>query len=105
MEWAVSICYYAHTMTKFRPIGAKKIADLGQQIYDERLRKKLERRYKGKIVAIEVESGDYFVGDTIHEATEKGRQKYPDSVFYSVRVGYPAVYSFTPRLPISANNL
>ena len=92
-------------MSKARSIGIGRIADAGQRIYEDRLRRKLEPRYIGKIVAIEVESGDYFVGDTLHEATRKARKEYPDSVFYSVKVGYPAVYSFASRMPISATSL
>jgi hypothetical protein len=65
---------------------------LGKQIYDERLKKILEPSYKGKIVAIEVDSGDYFLGDTVVEAIKKAEEKYPDELFYLVRVGFPAVY-------------
>jgi len=52
----------------------------------------LETRYHGKIVAIEVESGDYFVGETVLEAGRKARAKYPEKVFHFFRVGFPAVY-------------
>jgi len=64
---------------------------LGQQVY-ERLKEELEAKYKGKIAAIEVSSGDYFIGDTVVEAIKKAEEKFPDDVFYIVRVGYPAVY-------------
>lgn len=74
---------------------ASSLAATGQQLYDQRLKAKLEARYTGKIVAIEVQSGDYFIGDTLHEAREKAREKYPDSVFHFVRVGHPAVYQFS----------
>ena len=45
-------------------------------------------------MAIEVESGEYFVGETLTEADAKAREKYPDRVFYVVRVGRPAVYAY-----------
>jgi hypothetical protein len=45
-------------------------------------------------VAIEVESGNYFVGETMTEADAKAREKYPDRVFYIVRVGRPTVYAY-----------
>ncbi len=92
-------------MAKPSQIGAKRIAETGQQIYEEKLKQKLEPRYTGKIVTIEVESGEYFIGDTLQEANQKARQKYPESVFYAVKVGFPAVYSFASRIPISATNL
>lgn len=88
-------------MVKTEPLSAKRIGQVGQQIYGH-LQPKLEPRYTGKIVAIDVESGDYFVGDTLHEAIQKGREKYPNRVFYSVKIGYPAVYSFSSRATVSA---
>ena len=62
----------------------------------------MEPRHKGEIVVIDAESGDYFLGENLHEANEKARKKYPNNVFYAIKVGYPAVYSFNSRRPISA---
>jgi hypothetical protein len=64
-----------------------------EAIYRRKLKAKLEAKYKGRIVAIDVESGDYFVGKTVLDAIEKGRLKYPGKIFYAVRIGYPAVHS------------
>lgn len=64
-----------------------------EAIYRTKLKPKLEGKYKGRIVAIDVESGDYFVGRTVLEAIEKGREKHPGKIFYAVRIGYPAVHS------------
>lgn len=60
-------------------------------IYDT-LRGGLEAHCRGKIVAIEMESGEYFVGDTVLEAGRYARAKHPDKVFHFFRVGFPAVY-------------
>lgn len=64
-----------------------------EAIYRKRLKPKLEKKYKGRIVAIDVDSGDYFLGRTVLEATEKGRKRHPGKIFYAIRVGYPAVHS------------
>ena len=71
----------------------RQIATKGKAIY-QRLQTDLEKEYLGRFVAIEVESGDYFVGETLTEADAKAREKYPDRVFYVVRVGRPAVYAY-----------
>ncbi len=70
-----------------------------QAIYQRKLKSKLEEKYKGRIVAIDVESGDYFVGKTVLDAIEKGRRKHPGKIFYAVRIGYPAVHSLRRLWP------
>jgi hypothetical protein len=70
-----------------------------EAIYRTKLKPKLEGKYKGRIVAIDVESGDYFVGRTVLEAIEKGREKHPGKLFYAVRIGYPAVHSLRSTWP------
>lgn len=90
-------------MVQPKKVNAKRLAEVAQQLYDEKLRPQLEPRYDGKIVVIDAESGDYFMGETLHEANEKARKKYPDNVFYAIKVGYPAVYSFSSRTPVSVN--
>ncbi|MGH8009496.1 MAG: hypothetical protein ACREQ3_21095 [Candidatus Binatia bacterium] len=45
------------------------------------------------MAAIEMESEEIFLGKDVVEATLKGWEKYPDRVFYFVRIGYPAVHS------------
>jgi hypothetical protein len=74
-------------------VDTRQIARKGKAIY-KRLQKELEKNYSGRFVAIEVESGDYFIGETLTEADAKARKKYPDRVFYVVRVGRPAVYAY-----------
>ena len=88
-------------MAKATLPSSKALATSGQAIYDKKLRAKLEPKHNGKIVAIEVESGDYFIGENLNEASLKAKQKYPNNVFYFVRVGYPAVYSFASGATIS----
>jgi hypothetical protein len=44
------------------------------------------------IVAIEPETGEWFLGKDTIEALKKGRKIYPQGVFYLVRVGYPSAH-------------
>ncbi len=66
----------------------------GERLYRTRLRRLLEKTHHGQYVAIEVESGDYFVGKTMGEALAAAEQKYPHKRFYFIRIGYPAAVSF-----------
>jgi len=72
-------------------VDQRRVISGGKEIYN-RIREKLEPEHKGQIVVIEVDSGDYFLGRTVTEATSEARKKHPDKVFYFVRVGFPAVY-------------
>jgi hypothetical protein len=81
-----------------KPINVHAIVKKGEAIYSERLKAKLEKKYFGKMVAIDPDTGDYFIGDTTLEAVKKGRKKHPGTVFHSIRVGYPAAHWIrTPR--------
>ena len=60
----------------------------GERQY-QRLRSKLEPRYKGHILAIEVESGDYALELKVALRAVK---KFPGKKFSFFRIGYPAVH-------------
>lgn len=74
-------------------VDTRQIAEKGKEIY-KKLKDQLEPLYKGKIMVIEVDSGDYFLGNTLTEADTQARTKYPDKVFYGIKIGYPAVYRY-----------
>ena len=65
-----------------------ELARRGQEYYDRVLRAKLEPHHKGKFLALEVETGDYELGDSQLEALDRVEAKHPDSVFYILRIGY-----------------
>ena len=58
----------------------------------KKLKNKLEN-HKGEIIAIETDSGDYFIGKDLDEAAEKAEEKHPDKQFYFIRIGFKYVYS------------
>jgi hypothetical protein len=64
----------------------------GERIYRERLRAVLEPEQVGKFVAIDPQSGQYFLGVSSHEALQAARAALPERVFYLARVGYKAAH-------------
>lgn len=68
------------------------LAESGQRLYDERLRALLEPEQAGRFVAIEPESGRYFLGDTGIAALRAARGALPDKLFYLLRVGHEVAY-------------
>ena len=76
---------------KIRIVDKDEHVDKGKEIY-AKIKAKLEPAHKGEFVAIEVDTGDYFVGKDPIEADEKAREKYPDAVFFLARIGYRAAF-------------
>ncbi len=54
----------------------------------EQLKPQLLPQYKGWMIAIEPESGDYALGKTMTEARIALQQRHPGKVFFFIRVGY-----------------
>ncbi len=68
------------------------LTEKAKKIYTEKYKKVFEKQYKGKIVAIEPESGDCFIGDNTKEAYYKAILKHPDKFFHFIKIGYKGVY-------------
>ena len=66
------------------------VAERAKRIYDGRLRAALEADDAGRFVAIEPESGDYFLADTLDGAVRAARTRHPARTSHVVRVGHPA---------------
>ena len=65
----------------------------GNEIY-ERLRPQIETGNKGKIIAIDIDTGAFEVaGDTL-AASDRLLARYPDAEIWFVRVGQRAVHRF-----------
>ena len=73
----------------------------GERQY-QRLRLKLESRYKGQIVAIEAESGEYVLGKDELQVALKAVKKFPGRKFTFFRIGYPAVQKLPLQLCLPA---
>ena len=54
----------------------------------EKIDKELSSKYKGKIVAIDSDTGDYFLGTSELEAYKKAMKKYPNKKFVFKRIGF-----------------
>ena len=60
-------------------------ANKAQHIW-EKIQPRLKGQ-EGKLVAIEIDSGDYFVGNDTGEVYEKAHKQYPHKKFFLKRVG------------------
>jgi hypothetical protein len=69
---------------------AQEVAERAKQVYEERLRERLESSDHGRFVCIEPGSGDFFLGDTIDEAVNQAIDAYPDCLTHTLRIGHKA---------------
>ncbi|RFP63159.1 MAG: hypothetical protein BJG00_000635 [Limnothrix sp. CACIAM 69d] len=85
-------------MTIRQPRYSKEeFARRGDQIYQTQIRPQVEPGSHGKIVAIDIETGEFEVAEDTMTATRKLRERLPDSQTWVVRVGYRAVHRFGAR--------
>lgn len=70
----------------------KAIAERGEAIYREKYKAAYEAEHLGKFVAIDVASGDAYVGDSAEEVLEEARAKAPKGFFHLIRVGSPGAF-------------
>ncbi len=73
---------------------SESVADRARTIYESRLKSELEPLHRDEFVAIEPESGDYFLGKTLSEAIGASRAKHPEKFAHAFRVGHRAAVHF-----------
>ncbi len=74
-----------------RSADPNDIAERGRALYAEKLRPLLEPKETGRYVVLNVETGEFEMGDDAVTPSEKMRQRFPGTLFYALRVGYPAM--------------
>jgi hypothetical protein len=75
-------------------ITSEEIQRRGETLYNERLRKVVETEENiGRLVAIDVETGDYEVGEDLLAIARRLQSRHPDAALWTQRIGYNAVYA------------
>ena len=76
-------------------IVLSEFAQKGEEIYRSRILPEIsEEKLKGKLVAIDIDSGKYFIDNTSLKAIMQGQREFPNKIFYVKRIGYRAVYKY-----------
>ena len=65
-----------------------EIVARGQQRYDRDIRSKVEA-HRGKMLALDVDSGEYELADDSITALDRLKVKVPGARAYLVRIGFP----------------
>jgi hypothetical protein len=72
----------------------EEFAQRGDALYESEVRQQVEEGNHGKIVAIDIETGDFEVDETVMAATDQLFERHLDAQPWGVRIGHCAVYHF-----------
>ena len=75
-------------------LGPEERAAFAEMIYREQIRPTLTEADIGKLVVIDVNSGEYEIDENDAEASHRLHERQPDAFGYCIRAGYSAVYFF-----------
>lgn len=81
------------------PLHSKEeIARRGSEIYELKVRHKVETGNKGKIVAIDIETEEFEIAEDILPASDRLLTRHPNAQIWFVSIGHKGVHRFGPRL-------
>ena len=71
-----------------------EVARRGQELYEQRLAAQVETPENiGKLISIDIETGDYEIGNDLVEIGLKLQAKNPGAALWGERIGFNAVYA------------
>ena len=77
---------------------SEETARLGDEIYERSIRSLVEADHYGEVVAIDVNSGSWAIGDDVIAATDRLQTQRPGAVdVWLLRVGHRALHHFGGR--------
>lgn len=86
-------------ITRVPKYSMEEHARMGTELYETKIRPQVEAGNYGKVVAMDVDTGDYEVDRDALAATTRLLDRLPDAQVWAVRIGYPGVYRFGVRAP------
>lgn len=74
--------------------SGEEIADRGEQLYEQSIRAQVETEENiGKIISIDIETGDYEIDADPLLAGLRLQARHPDAAIYGKRIGCNAVFA------------
>ena len=68
------------------------VAEQAKRFYESRLKAELEAKHRDQFVAIEPESGSYFLADEFIDAAMEAKNACPDRKSFVIRIGHEAAF-------------
>ena len=74
--------------------SSEEIGQRGRTLYEQKIRPLVETEPNiGKVISIDIETGDYEIADDLITTGDRLRKKHPGAAIYGARIGYDAVYA------------
>jgi len=70
----------------------EEFARRGKSLYNSQIRAQVEKSNYGKIVAIDIETGDFEIADDSMTASNLLRKRHPGAIAWFTRVGHRTVH-------------
>jgi hypothetical protein len=82
----------------------EEVAEGGKTLYEKVLRTQVETSENiGKIITMDIVTGDYEIGDDLIATVRRLQAKRPDAITWTQRIGFNAVYSIGGTLTRTAS--
>ena len=83
----------------FLKFSDEEITQLGKELYDYQIRSQVEIPENiGKIASINIETGEYEIGDDLLITSRRLREKQADALIWTERIGFNAVFALSGTL-------
>lgn len=70
---------------------AEEIVARGKVLYEQRLRQQLEPDNRGKILVINIDTGDYEMDSDRLVASDRAVKRFPGAPLYAMKIGFPTL--------------
>jgi len=72
--------------------SSDEVVRRGKALYDRDIRLKVEAGNLGKVLVIDVETGEYEIDEDELNAAKRAKSRHPDGALYMMRIGSSAMY-------------
>ena len=83
------------------PYSTDEIVRLGKERYEKDIRPLVEEEHNGKLLVLDVETGDYEIDREAIGAFDRLKARRPNCVPFIVRVGHRAAYRLGGRFKVT----
>ena len=82
----------------------REMAEKGIEIYARKYKAEYEQKYFGKFLTIDLKSEKAYLGDSDNATLRAALQDAPNSLFYTLRIGFRAAHRMRGHAPANRHD-